>query len=148
MMQNLIRVSVVSFCHDGNGRYLLGKRSLTTRDEQGRWEPAGGGGVKFGEGVEDAARREILEEVGASVEELEFLGYRDVFREQNGAQTHWIAFDFRAKINPQEARIMEPEKCDEHRWITIEELEQMQANKIHSQFPVFIQKYRNQLSCF
>ena len=143
MMQNLIRVSVIPFCHDGQGKYLLAKRSQNTRDEQGMWEPAGGGGLKFGESIEDGVRREIQEEIGASVEELEFLGYRDVMREQNGTPTHWIAFDFRAKINPADAQIMEPEKCDEHRWVTIEDLKQME--NLHSQFPVFIERYEFRL---
>jgi ADP-ribose pyrophosphatase YjhB (NUDIX family) len=143
MEKGLIRVSVIAFCHDGKGNYLLGKRSMSCRDEQGKWDPVAGGGLKFGETIEHAARREVKEEGVAEVQELEFLGYRDVFREQDGQKTHWVAFDFRAKIDPVEAAIGEPHKCTEQRWVTVEELEKM--DDLHSQFPIFIEKYRDSL---
>ncbi len=143
MEKGLIRVSVIAFCHDGKGNYLLGKRSMQCRDEQGKWDPVAGGGLKFGESIEDAARREIKEEGCADVQSLEFLGYRDVFREIDGQPTHWVAMDFRALINPADAKIGEPHKCDEQRWVTISELEQMRD--LHSQFPAFISKYKERL---
>jgi len=142
-MEGLIRVSVITACHDGSGRYLISKRSMQCRDEQGKWEPVAGGGLKFGETVEAAARREILEECGAQALEIEHLGYRDVFREIDGKKTHWVAFDLRARINPAEVRITEPHKCDEQRWVTIEELEAMAD--LHSQYPLFLNKYKHAL---
>jgi hypothetical protein len=51
--------------------------------------------------------------------------------------------DFRALIDPADAKIGEPHKCDEQRWVTIDELEKMED--LHSQFPLFIEKYRKQL---
>ncbi len=143
MEKGLIRISVIAICHDGAGNYLIGKRSAQCRDEQGKWEPVGGGGLKFGETIEDAARREIKEEGSAEVKKLEFLGYRDVFREQNAQPTHWVAFDFRALINPRDAKINEPHKCDEQRWVTIDELSGMPD--LHSQFPAFLEKYKESL---
>jgi len=140
-MDGLIRISVITACHDGAGRYLISKRSQQCRDEQGKWEPVAGGGLKFGETVEEAARREILEECGAEALELEYIGYRDVFREIDGKQTHWIAFDMRAKIDPLQASITEPHKCDEQRWVTIGELEFM--DDLHSQYPAFLAKYKD-----
>lgn len=134
---------MITFCHDGKGNYAISKRSPNCRDEQGRWEPVAGGGLKFNEKVEDAARREILEEACVEVEELEFIGYRDVFREIDGQKTHWIAFDFRAKVDPSKVKIGEPHKCDEQRWVTIDELVAM--NDLHSQFPAFIEKYKEVL---
>lgn len=142
-MEGLIRISVITICHDGKGKYLLGKRSVNCRDEQGKWEPVGGGGLKFGEGIEEAARREIKEEGCANVKELEFLGYRDVFREQEGKMTHWLAMDFKALIDPSEAKIGEPHKCDEQRWVTIDEL--VSLDNLHSQFPAFLEKYKEVL---
>ncbi len=144
MERGLIRVSVIAFCHDGRGNYLISKRSQGCRDEQGTWEPVAGGGVKFGEKIDDAVRREIREEAGgASVEAVEYLGYSDVFRVQNAIETHWIAHNFRVQINPADAKIGEPHKCDEQRWVTIAELEQME--NLHSQFPAFLEKYRERL---
>lgn len=116
---------------------------MACRDEQGKWDPVAGGGLKFGESIEEAARREIKEEGCADVKELEFIGYRDVFRKEGDQQTHWVAFDFRAKIDPAQAKIGEPHKCDEQLWVTIAELEKM--DNLHSQFPAFIEKYREKL---
>ena len=142
-MDGLIRVSVITACHDGAGRYLISKRSQQCRDEQGKWEPVAGGGLKFGETLEAAARREILEECGAEALDLEYIGYMDVFREIDGKPTHWVAANFRAKIDPAQARITEPHKCDEQRWVTIEELEKL--DNLHSQYPPFLNKYRHVL---
>jgi len=116
---------------------------MQCRDEQGKWEPVAGGGLKFGETVEAAARREIAEECGATALDLEYIGYRDVFRTIDGKPTHWIAFDMRAKIDPAQARITEPHKCDEQRWVTIDELVAM--DDLHSQYPHFLNKYKDVL---
>ena len=40
-----IGVGVVFFCHDGEGNFILSKRTKNTRDEHGRWDP-GGGAIK------------------------------------------------------------------------------------------------------
>lgn len=131
-------VSVVTMCHDGGGRYLLEYRSDQCRDEKNTWSPVGSGGVKMHESLEDAVRREVQEECGARANDIEFMGYREVFREMDGLLSHWIAFDFRARIDPAEVLIMEPHKCLEHRWCAIEEI----PNPMHSQFPFFLEKYR------
>jgi ADP-ribose pyrophosphatase YjhB (NUDIX family) len=141
MEKGMIRVSVITFCHDGKGKYAISKRSQQCRDEQGKWEPVAGGGLKFGEKITDAAIREIKEESGASVKDLEYIGYRDVFREQDGEKTHWVTFDFRALVEPSEVKIAEPHKCDEQRWVTIDELAAM--DDLHSQFPAFLEKYKD-----
>ena len=138
-MEGIIRVGVCFFCHDGNGKYLISKRSQNARDEQGTWDP-GGGGLKFNEKVEDAVVREIKEEYCAVPKEFEFLGYRDVFRKQNGQPTHWLAFDFRVLVDPAEVKVGEPHKCDGLKWLTIDEIKNFDE-PLHSQFPAFFEKY-------
>ena len=134
-------ISVVTMCHDGNGKYLIEHRSDKCRDEQGTWSPAGGGAVEPHESLEDAVRREVQEECGANAFNIEFMGYREVFRETKEGVTHWIAFDFKAQINPEEASIQEPEKCFEHRWCSIAEI----PDPKHSQFPLYLEKYKDVL---
>jgi len=85
MDKGVIRVSVCCFAHDGQGNYVILKRSKNARDEWETWEPCAGG-LKFGENIEDAVRREVREELGAEIQELEFMGYRDVHR--SGWQTN------------------------------------------------------------
>lgn len=134
-------ISVVALCHDGNGNYLLEHRSEKCRDERGKWSNVGGGGLEAHESLEDAVRREIKEECGADALEIEPLGYREVFRTVEGVPTHWIAFDYRVLINPTDASICEPEMCIEQRWCKIGEFPQ----PLHSQFPLFLEKYKDKL---
>jgi len=138
---NHIGVSVIPFLHDGNGRYLVGLRTEKCRDEHHTWEPLGGGGLMFGELLEQAVVREVQEETGATPFAIEFLGTREVLREHEGSKTHWLAFDYRAQVDLVLVRITEPEKCAEIRWCTITEIPRPQ----HSQFPYFLEKYKAQL---
>ena len=86
-------ISVVFLCHDGLEHFLLHKRSQTCRDEQGTWD-CGGGGVEFGDTVEETLHKEVMEEYCATIISYQFLGYGDVFRESEGKPTHWLAFHF------------------------------------------------------
>ncbi len=128
-------------CHDGNGNYLISQRGMGCRDEHGRWEPAGGGGVEHGEALEDAVRREVLEECGAAVLSIEPMGTREVFRDMDGRKSHYVAFDFKVLIDPSNVHVTEPDKCTELRWCTVDAIPEPQ----HSQFPYFLEKYKDRL---
>lgn len=134
-----IGVAVVTMCHDGEGKYLLSKRGPACRDEQGVWEPAGSGAVEHGEDLADAVVREVKEECGATAIDIEYLGFREVQREIDGKRSHYITFDYRVRIEPNEVSITEPDKCSELRWCTIAEIPQPQ----HSQFPFFLDTYKD-----
>lgn len=54
-------VTVVYLCHDGEGHILFSKRSENCRDEHHTWDP-GGGGLEFGDTVENTLKKEISEE--------------------------------------------------------------------------------------
>jgi 8-oxo-dGTP diphosphatase len=136
-----IGVAIVPFLHDGNGRYLVGLRTDKCRDEHFTWEPLGGGGLKFGETIEEAIVREVLEETGAKPFNFKYLGFREVHREHEGKKTHWLAFDYQAQVNPETIKIMEPEKCAEIRWCTVTEI----PTPMHSQFPLFLERYKDRL---
>ncbi len=135
-----IGVSVVYFCHDGKGNILFAKRSQNARDEKGIWD-IGGGGVEFGWSVEQTLRKEIKEEYNAEVLSFEFLGFRDVHRFHESIPTHWIALDYKVLIDPTNVKIGEPHKFDEIGWFTLGNLPKPQ----HSQFPGFLEKYREKL---
>jgi ADP-ribose pyrophosphatase YjhB (NUDIX family) len=134
-------ISVVAICHNGEGKYLLELRSDKCRDEHGRWSNVGAGGLEAHESLEEALRREIKEECGADVLDIEPLGYREVFRETDAGRTHWIAFDFRVQIKPDMVSITEPEMCLEQRWFKLEEF----PEPLHSQFPYFLEKYKDKI---
>ncbi len=135
-----IGVTVSFFCHDGKGNFVFAKRSKNARDEHGCWDN-GGGGLEFGENVEDSLKKEIKEEYCADVIDYEFLGYREAHRENNSQKTHWIALDFKVLINPSQVKNGEPHKFDEVGWFKLTNL----PDPIHSMFPVAFKKYKDRL---
>ncbi|MDB5237010.1 MAG: pyrophosphohydrolase [Parcubacteria group bacterium] len=129
--------TVVFMCHDGQGNYLLGKRSTQCRDEHSTWDP-GGGGIEFGDTEIETLKKEIMEEYCTDVLDYEFLGYRSVHREDKGVPTHWIALDFRVLVDREKVRNGEPHKLDEIGWFKLGEF----PDPPHSQFPYFLKKYK------
>lgn len=134
--EDFIGNCVVFLCHDGKGNVLLSKRGANSRDEQGRWDP-GGGGIEFGDTAEDTVRKEIQEEYCTETKEVEFLGHMDVFREQNGKKTHWIALCYLVLVDTAKAGNCEPHKLDEVRWFPFNAL----PEPLHSQWGIFVSKF-------
>ena len=135
--QDYTGVTVVYLCHDGEGNIVLDKRGANCRDEQGTWD-TGGGGVEFGDSVDETLRKEILEEYCTNIIEQKFLGYRDIHRVNNGHKTHWIALDFMIRVDKAKVANGEPHKFDDVKWFRLDAL----PTPLHSQFPTFLQKYQ------
>jgi 8-oxo-dGTP pyrophosphatase MutT (NUDIX family) len=133
-------VSIVYFCHDGQGNVLMQKRGQRCRDEQGRWD-IGGGGLEFGDTVEHTLKKEVCEEYGADVVSYEFLGYRDVHREHAGQKTHWIALDFKVLVDREKVKNNEPHKFDAVEWFAVGSY----PTPLHSQLPIFFETYCDHL---
>jgi len=133
-------VSVVFFCHDGKGNFLLSKRSNNSRDEIGRWDP-GGGKVDLYEGVMETLKKEIKQEYSTDILQYEFLGYRDVHRLECGEKTHWVALDFKVLVDRIKVRNGEPHKLEDVAWFNLNNL----PFPLHSQFPLFLEKYKDKL---
>jgi len=117
--EDFVGVSLVYFCHDGQGNFIMAKRSRQARDEQGRWD-IGAGALEWGMTVDDNLRKEIMEEYSTPVLGHEFLGYRDVRRSEADWQSHWIALDFKVLVDRTQVKIGEPHKFDELDWFTLE----------------------------
>jgi 8-oxo-dGTP diphosphatase len=112
-----IGVTVVFFCHDGEGNLLLHKRSENCRDENGLWD-CGGGSMEFGETFEDAVEREVKEEYSVMPLEIKSVATTNVIREHNGKMTHWIAHIHVVKVPRDGVAIGEPDKMDEIGWFS------------------------------
>lgn len=135
-------ISVVFACHDGNGKFLLHKRSQNCRDEQGRWD-FGGGKLEFSESLVEGVKREAREEYGcdAMIEEALYPG--EAFRVlADGTKTHWIYFPYIVRVNPTEVIIGEPNSMDEIGWFALDSL----PEPLHSVVPAFIERCKKELS--
>jgi len=130
-------VSTPFYCHDGKGNFLLHKRSKNCRDEHGHWDP-GSGKLEFGVSLEENVLREIAEEYGCQCEIQEQLPAHDIFREQNGKNTHWLAVPFFVKVDPRKVKINEPEKIDEIGWFRLDSL----PSPLHTGFKYSLNKFR------
>ena len=118
----------------------MAKRSINTRDEQGRWD-VGSGSMEFEHSVEETLAKEIREEYCTEILDKKFLGYRDVFRENSGGRTHWISLDFLVRVEPSLVKNGEPDMIEDLGWFTLGDL----PKPLHSQLPIFFEKYRAQL---
>lgn len=133
-------ISVVFFCHDGLGNFLMQKRSESCRDENNKWD-IGAGRLEFLEDVTDTLKREIKEEYCTDILDYEFLGYRDVKRENGGIKNHWITLDFKVLIDNSKVKNGEPHKFYDIGWFRKDNL----PSPLHSQLPNFFENYKNKL---
>ena len=80
---NVIGLATREECHDGSkrlhpvvhihifnseGKLLLQQRKQTKKIQPGKWDTSVGGHIQSGEALEDAIRRETLEEVGIDID--------------------------------------------------------------------------------
>lgn len=135
-----IGVNVVFFCHDGQGRVLLSRRSRNCRDECGLWD-CGAGSMEHGETFDEAVKREVLEEYLVEPEEIEYVASRNVLRDNGGTPTHWVANLHVVKVDPAEVGIGEPDKIDELGWFRPDEF----PAELHSMVPPHFAVVKHQI---
>ena len=104
------------------GKLFLALRSQKTKNERGLWETPGGG-LEFGEKMEEAIIREMNEEYGIKINPIRVLHVFDHLLPEE--KQHWIAISFLAEIESGEPIIKEPRKCDQIGWFTLAEIEKM-----------------------
>jgi isopentenyldiphosphate isomerase len=114
-------VAVAVFSSDG--RLLVHRRSDTKDVWPGQWDIAAGGVVAAGEDYLDAARREVAEELGVEVIELEPLG-EGRFRDDAVAL---IARGFRV-VHDGPFRFTDGEIA-EVRWVTWDEFDELRRTE-------------------
>ncbi len=138
-----VGITVSYMCHDGDGNFVMTKRSTNCRDEHGTWD-FGGGGVDFGDSIEKTLVKEIKEEYCVDVENFEFLGYRDLFRTMNGTPTHWLSLVFLVKVDRSKVKNGEPHKFDDLQWFRLDNL----PTPLHSMIPAHLEKFKDKLNQF
>lgn len=113
-----IGVGVGAAIFNNDGRLFLTLRGKKAKNERGKWEIPGGG-VEFGETLEDAIIREIKEEHKIDIKVIELLDVcSHIIPDEH---QHWVSPTYICKITKGEPIILEPEKCDAIGWFTREE---------------------------
>lgn len=97
-----------------NGKFLVGHRKGSHSSDT--WALPGGH-LEFGESFEETAKREMMEETGLAIKNVRFGAVtNDLFEKDNRHYvTIWIISDWASG----EPEIMEPEKCQELRWVDL-----------------------------
>ena len=98
---------------------LLMKRSSKTRLLKNIWAKPGGE-VHSNETVVNSLKREVMEEIGCEIEVLELINHVDHIERK--AKQHWVGFNFLCRITKGTPKNLEPEKCTELRWFSVDRL--------------------------
>lgn len=112
-------------CSDG--KILLQKRSQVVRNERGKWIIPGGV-IEFGETLHQSLKREVKEEIGLEIEIIEPLAIKDHIILED--KQHWVTTSFICRIKKGIPKNLEPEKCEEIRWVTLSEAKKLDLASI------------------
>jgi len=117
--RDYIGVGVGAMVADQTGRFFLARRGQAARNETGMWEFPGGG-LDFGERLEDSIIREFEEEYGIRIELFAQLGTFDHFL--SAEAQHWVSVTYLARLASGIPAILEPDKCAEIGWFPLDAL--------------------------
>jgi 8-oxo-dGTP diphosphatase len=120
--KDYIGIGVGAIIINDEGKYFLAKRGAKVRNESGKWEFPGGG-VEWGELHKEALVREIKEEYDIEIEIIKLLTIHDHLIPDEGQ--HWLSPSYICRIKSGTPKIMEPDKCDEIGWFTMDELKSL-----------------------
>ncbi|OQD73283.1 hypothetical protein PENDEC_c016G04861 [Penicillium decumbens] len=112
------KVGVGVFAINSEGKFLLGERKGS--HGAGTWALPGGH-LEFGESFEICAARELLEETGLQIHNLQFLtAVNSVFESEN---KHYITIFMAGMVDAgAQPQNLEPEKCFGWEWVSWDEL--------------------------
>lgn len=81
-----------------------------------------GGHIELGETMEAALRREIKEETGLSIYDIEFASLQEfIFDEAFYEKSHFIFIDFVCRTDADESDVMLNDEAQEYVWVSMEE---------------------------
>ena len=99
-----------------DGKVLLGHRAEKAKDTGGIYEPGTwtlpGGKQEYGETVLQGAAREVREETGLEIDNLQVFGVSDDIQPDR----QYVTIQVLAGSSAGEPRVMEPEKEDDWQW--------------------------------
>ncbi len=106
-----------------NGRVLLGKRhsdpekASSLLHGEGTWTMPGGK-LHFGEGLTEAAKREVLEETGLQAKNLKIISVtNDIVKDAHFVTIAFLCTEFKGEL-----KTMEPDEISEWQWFKLDKL--------------------------
>lgn len=102
-----------------NGQFLIGTR-INSHGSGTQQLP--GGHLEFGETLAECAQREVLEETGLEVDYVRFLTATNNYMPADHKHYVMLFVVCSRKRESEEARNMEPHKCEGWRWVSWEDL--------------------------
>ena len=134
-----IGVGVGALIVNSSGKLFLAKRGPSARNERGLWEFPGGS-VEFGETLESALQREMREEFGIEIIVGELLDVINHILPEEGQ--HWVSPTYICKIISGSPAILEPEKCSEIGWFSVDEIPTNLTQITRQNFEHYRQRYK------
>lgn len=135
-MDKFIKIGVGVMILDGN-KVLLGHRAKDKKDTGGIYEvdcwTLPGGKQEYDETFFDCAKREVKEETGLDVDDLELFGAVDDIQPDR----HFITMHVIAKTHHGKPQVMEPDKEDEWRWFPLDAL----PERVYTPSEKFLKNY-------
>jgi len=113
------RIGIGVMIQNEKGEVLLGLRKAS--HGVGEWSFPGGH-LEFGERIFEGAKRETKEEAGLDVCEFTLISVADEMRYLQSDGKHYVNIAVKAKYNGGEPKVMEPEKCEQWRWFSLDSL--------------------------
>ena len=135
-MSNTIGVGVGALIFNDQGKILLAQRGPKARNEQGKWEIPGGK-VEYGEKLEEAIVREVLEETGVVVRVKKLLKISDHIL--SAEKQHWVSPTYICEIVSGTPSIQEPEKSTQLGWFTLAEAKKLDLAEVTKQDIQFLE---------
>lgn len=114
-----IGVGVGAVIVNGEGKIFLARRGREARNERHKWEFPGGG-VEFGERLEEALVREVMEEYGFEIEVEALLDVVNHIIPDE--KQHWVSPTFLCRFKRGTPQIREPLKCEGIGWFDIDQI--------------------------
>lgn len=122
-----IGTSAGAVIKNSEGKYFLAKRGNSARDDIGTWEFPGGT-IDFHETREDAAKRNVKRKYDIDIRIVKLLGVYEVIDKTN--KDHWISTTYVCEYIGGKEKIIQPEKCSAVGWFTLQEIANLNLNRI------------------